>query len=79
MDVHVCSITSYFHVLSALVVTDEAMRDVNALLNRLKNEFKFCTPRCSLKGRGTRRLGRFAQFNLPPPNRHELKLTPGRP
>lgn len=61
-DLHVWSITSYFHVLSAhVVVTDEAMRDLNGLLNRLKtmlkDEFKILHSTLQLEKEGYREVG----------------------
>lgn len=66
-DIHVWSITSYVHVLSAhLVLQEQAMRDTNGLLNRvkaiLKEEFGISHSTLQLEKEGYREVGQVCSF-----------------
>lgn len=66
-DIHVWSITSYVHVLSAhLVVRGQAMKDANGLLNRVKailqEEFGISHSTLQLEKEGYREVGQVCSF-----------------
>jgi cobalt-zinc-cadmium efflux system protein len=66
-DIHVWSITSYVHVLSAhLVVRGQAMKDTNGLLNKMKTilqeEFGISHSTLQLEKEGYREVGQVCSF-----------------
>ncbi len=61
-DLHIWSITSYFHILSAhIVLEDRAMRDINGFLNRvkiiLKTDFDISHSTLQLEKKGYEEVG----------------------